>query len=490
MSLPSLATVFARQLRSLAAASKMVHHRSSSSSNSGKFTDRFQKDLKTSFSLTDREGLDERNRPPHETDVLIIGGGVVGSSIAYHLKRDAEAGLNVTVVERDCMYTRASTTLSVGGIRQQFSIPANVEMSMYSVEFIKTIKEHLCVDDADPPDVQFNQGGYLILATEKGVDQMRENHKIQKECGAMVNLMTAKQLKSKFPWINTEGIALASYGYDNEGWFDPWSLLKAFKEKALSLGAQYIHGEVTGFDISKVPRAGAEMAYYTGSGRRVKTVKVRLPNSPETIPIKCSMVVIAAGPWSGEVAELLDIGKGSEEDLLHRCLPVCPRKRYVYMFHAPDGPGLDCPLFVDPVGFYCRREGFGGNYLCGRGPEGEEDEPNTDNLQVDYDFFETNIWPHLAHRVPAFENLKIKSAWAGFYDYNTLDQNAIIGNHPAYPNLYMATGFSGHGIQQSPAVGLAISDLILQGKFCTLDLSDFSFDRVMQNEPFKEKCIY
>ncbi|XP_022084259.1 FAD-dependent oxidoreductase domain-containing protein 1-like isoform X2 [Acanthaster planci] len=468
----------------------MVRHRSSGSSSGSRFTERAKKDLRNAFAMPEKEGLDEHNRPPHETDVLIIGGGVMGSSIAYHLKRDSEVGLNVLVVERDNMYTRASTTLSVGGIRQQFSIPANVEMSMYSAEFLKTVKEHLCVDDADPPDIQFNHGSYLILSSENGVEQMIENHKIQKECGAMVSLLTAPQLKSKFPWLNTDDLALGSYGYDNEGWFDPWSLLKAFKEKALSLGAQYVHGEVTGFDISQVPPAQAPMALCTGSGRRIRTVKVKLPNSPETIPVKCSMVVLAAGAWSGEVAQLLDIGRGSEEDLLDKPVPVCPRKRYVFVVHAPDGPLLDCPLLVDNTGCYMRREGFGGNYLCGRCPATEEEEPCCDNLQVDYDFFEQCIWPHLANRVPAMENLKIKSAWAGFYDYNTLDQNAIIGIHPAYPNLYLATGFSGHGIQQSPAVGLAISDLILHGKFCTLDLSAFSFDRIMCDQPCREKNIF
>ncbi|XP_033642734.1 FAD-dependent oxidoreductase domain-containing protein 1-like [Asterias rubens] len=481
----TMASFMARPLRTLIATPMVLRH-------SSKFTKTIKDGIKGKhpFATPETSAFYNPNHPPYQTDVVVIGGGVMGSSIAYHLKRDAEAGLNVLVVERDPTYTRASTTLSVGGIRQQFSIPANVELSMYSVNFLKTIKEHLCVDDADPPDVQFNQGGYLLLASEQGAEQMMENHRMQREYGAMVELFTAKQLKSRFPWLNTEDVALASYGFENEGWFDPWSLLKAFKEKALSLGAQYINGEVNGFGCVQVPRQGAEMAYYTGSGRRVKTVKIRMPNSPEVLQVQCSMVVIAAGAWSGEVAEMLDIGKGSEEDLLDVALPVVPRKRYAYVVHSPDGPVLDCPLVIDNSGTYLRREGLGGNYVCGRGPPTEEEEPHTDNLQVDYEFFEEKVWPHLAHRMPCMENLKVKSAWAGYYDYNTLDQNGIIGNHPAYPNLYMATGFSGHGIQQAPAVGLAVSDLILHGEISAFDLSDLSFDRVMQNKPLFEKCIY
>eukprot|EP00061_Rhincodon_typus_P016012 g44003.t1 len=218
-----------------------------------------------------------------------------------------------------------------------------------------------------------------------------------------------------------------------------------------------------------------------------------MPNSIEYQPVECAIVVNEAGAWSGKVAEMAGIGNGPEGTLEGIKLPVEPRKRYVYVFHCPNGPGLECPLIVDHKGAYCRREGFGGNYLGGLSPT-EEDEPDTSDLEVDYEYFQDSVWPTLAQRVPAFVSLKsfdpimgscavtqlglkLKSAWAGYYDYNTFDQNAIIGTHPLVTNMYFATGFSGHGLQHSPAVGRSIAELILDGKFKTLDLSAFDFIR-------------
>ncbi|XP_033110412.1 FAD-dependent oxidoreductase domain-containing protein 1-like isoform X2 [Anneissia japonica] len=383
-------------------------------------------------------------------------------------------------------YTRCSTTLSAGGIRQQFTNAENIQMSMYGSEFLHNIKEHLCVADEDPPNVQFNENGYLFLATENGAHILEENSKLQKELGAKVELLSPTQLKARHPWLNTSDIALASYGFQNEGWFDPWSLLSAFRKKATSLGARYIDGEVTGFDFSHV--SPSECNSYGGCGRRVKGVQVAMLNSPEVNTVNCSYVIVAAGASSKEVGMMADIGLGTAEDQLDLPIPVEPRKRYIYVCHAPDGPLLDCPFVIQPDGSYFRREGLGGMYIMGKSPT-EEQEPNCDKLTVDYDFFDEEIWPFVAHRAKAFENLKMKSAWAGYYDFNTFDQNGIIGYHPAYPNLLVATGFSGHGIQQSPAVGQAITELLLNNCTVSIDLSRMGFDRFRNNTPLLEKNI-
>ncbi|XP_002734363.2 FAD-dependent oxidoreductase domain-containing protein 1-like [Saccoglossus kowalevskii] len=444
------------------------------------FLSEFQKSLKEKDSFAPTE-----NRPADEADIVIIGGGLVGSSIAYFLKRKIVRGMRVVVIERDPAYTRASSSLSVGGIRQQFSLPENIQLSMYGAEFLRNIKEHLTVDDADPPDVQFNPYGYLFLATEKGVRQMKTNYEIQRELGAKVELLTVTKLKEKFPWINTDGIELASYGTANEGWFDPWCLLTALKQKAKSLGVQYVHGNVTGFTIKKdkIPKNGPYDPYYDN---RIQNVKISMPNGPEVRSLAATVVVNAAGPQAGHLSKLLKIGEGNNE--MSVSLPVEPRKRYVYFYHCPSGPGLDCPLVVDPTGAYFRREGLGGNFICGLSPS-EEEEPSVNNLNVDYDWFEDRLWPLLSKRVQAFENLKLKCAWAGFYDYNTVDQNAIIGGHPVISNFFFANGFSGHGIQQAPAIGRAMSELLLEQSYKTIDLSRFGFQRFIDQQPLPEMLV-
>ncbi|XP_071948064.1 FAD-dependent oxidoreductase domain-containing protein 1-like [Antedon mediterranea] len=425
------------------------------------------------------------NRPPPDVDVVVIGGAVMGSSIAYFLKKH-NYNMSVLVVEKDSQYTRCASTLAAGGIRQQFSNAENIQMSMYSAEFLHNIKENLCVADEDPPDVQFNEHGYLFLATERGAHILQENHKIQRELGAKVELLSPTMLKERHPWMNTDDIALASYGYENEGWFDPWSLLSAFRKKAISLGAKYVDGEVSGFQYSEV-KPNESMAY-GGCGRRITGVKVRMLNSPETNVVNCSYVVMAAGPTSKEVGMLADIGCGPADGLLDLMIPVEPRKRYVYVCHAPEGPTLDCPFVIMPDGSYFRREGFGGMYIAGKSPP-EDQEPSCEDLSVDYEWFNDQIWPNLANRVKAFECLKIKNAWAGYYDYNTFDQNGIIGYHPAYPNLVVATGFSGHGIQQSPAVGQAVTELIINGCTVSIDLTKMGFDRLWDGTPLIEKNV-
>ncbi|XP_039620019.1 FAD-dependent oxidoreductase domain-containing protein 1 [Polypterus senegalus] len=428
------------------------------------------------------------NLPPERADIVIVGGGIMGWAIAYWLKKKERIrdGVRVVVVERDPTYTQASTVLSVGGIRQQFSMPENIHMSLFSCYFLRNINEYLSVMNEDPIDVQFNHAGYLFLASENGAQVMEENYHIQRREGANVILLSPEQLKKKFPWINTEGVALASYGLENEGWFDPWILLNAFRKKAISMGVYQCFGDVTGFKTSSrqmVTASGEKVDF-----KRIHHVIVQMPNSAEYQPVECALVVNAAGAWSGNVAQMAGIGEDSKDNILSMPVPVEPRKRYVYVFHSPEGPGLDMPMLIDNSGAYARREGLGGNYLGGQSPT-EDGEPEVSNLDVNYDFFTENVWPNLANRIPSFQNLKVKSAWAGYYDYNTFDQNAILGIHPLVNNLYFATGFSGHGIQQAPAVGRAIAELILDGDFQTLDLTNLGFKRLFIGEKMLERNI-
>jgi len=424
-------------------------------------------------------------------DIAIIGGGAIGSCIAYFLANRILKGHKIAVIERDPTYQHACTTLSVGGIRQQFSLPENVEMSLYGADFLRNASRLLQVDGLDPPDMRFQPHGYLFLASEEGAEIMQENNRVQLACGAKVELMTAKRLKRRFPWLNTDGIALGSYGYENEGWFDPWSFLFALRSKNIDLGVHYIHGDV----INIAHGINRDKEYNTPEleiedemkrlSNRVEEAHIHLPDG-DVWPLTAGVFIIAAGANSGHVANLAGIGCGP--DLLQVPLPVEPRKRYVYNFHAPRGPGLSTPLVVDPSGAYFRREGMGNHYLCGMSPE-EHEEPDVNNPDVDYEWFENKIWPILANRVPAFEDLKVKSAWAGYYDYNVHDQNTVVGNHPKHPNVWFATGCSGHGIQQAPAIGRALSELILDANYSSIKLRRFNFERIINDEYVLERNI-
>ncbi|XP_032670917.1 FAD-dependent oxidoreductase domain-containing protein 1-like [Odontomachus brunneus] len=421
---------------------------------------------------------------PYQCDVLIIGGGAIGSSIAYWLKKMIHRDeFNVGVIEKDPTYAKASTTLSVGGLRQQFSLEENIEMSLYGAEFLRNINEYLSIPYENPIDINFHPYGYLILASEKGAETLVNNSKLQNSLGAKNVVLTQEKLKRMFPWLNTDGIAAGCLGLEKEGWFDPWSLLCALKNKANYLGAHYINGEVKAFQYRIIPGA------YDNDMEPVKKLDevVIETSNGEIKKIQFCMCVIAAGAFSGDVAELADIGTG--EGILSVPLPVVPRKRYVYCFHSPNGPGLNTPLTIDTNGTYFRRDGLAGNFIGGKSPELHE-EPSVNNLDVDHEYFDNKVWPALAHRVPAFENLKVKSSWAGYYEYNTFDGNGIIGQHPYHKNLFMATGFSGHGIQKAPAVGRAIAELILYNRYVSIDLSKLSFQRFLDSEPMKEANMF
>ncbi|XP_052642258.1 FAD-dependent oxidoreductase domain-containing protein 1 isoform X1 [Harpia harpyja] len=423
-------------------------------------------------------------RPPEEADVVVVGGGVVGWSVAYWLKvlEGQRHGMRVLVVERDPTYSQASTVLSVGGIRQQFSLPENIRMSRFSASFLRNINEHLGVPNEPPIDIQFQPSGYLFLAPPQSAARLEATVQLQREEGVQVALLSPTQLKAKFPWIDTEDVAVASYGLEDEGWFDPWTLLNAFRCKAASLGVHSCNGEVRGFVTSAedtMPPQGPALAT-----ARIKYVHIHMPDSLEYQPVACAIVVNAAGAWAGELLEAAGLPGG----LVQPPLPIQPRKRYVYSWHCPDGPGFSCPLLVDTTGAYFRRDGIAGNYLGGMSPP-EEEEPDPGDLSVDHDFFQERIWPRLAHRVPAFASLRPRGAWAGYYDYNAFDRNGVLGPHPKLENLFFAAGFSGHGLQHAPAAGRAVAELVVKGRYESLDLRRLGWRRLVEGEPLEEDGV-
>jgi FAD-dependent oxidoreductase domain-containing protein 1 len=383
-------------------------------------------------------------------DVVIVGGGVMGSSVAYFLKGWVKFPGSVLVIERDPTYADAATPRSAGGIRQQFSTPENIRMGQFAASFIKSIGEHLAVD-GDAPQLPFVENGYLFLASGAGMEVLRANHEMQKSLGVNNVLLSADQMKQRFPWLNVDELAGGCHGLSNEGWTDPYGLLQAFRRKARALGVTYLADTVTALKRD---------------GHRVTSVVTK-----ENGGIACGTVVNSSGYWAREVAASIGID-----------LPVRPRKRLVYVFDCREQLGR-VPLTIEPNGVWFRPEGA--SYICGVSPE-ESADPDCTDFELDYSLYEDLVWPTIANRVPAFEAIKLIRAWAGHYDYNTLDQNAILGPHPEIGNFYFCNGFSGHGLQQSPAVGRATAELILHGAYQSIDLTRFGFARILRNEPLRE----
>lgn len=387
-------------------------------------------------------------------DVVIVGGGVTGSATAYFLAAGAFDG-SVAVVERDPTYSHAPSARAAGGIRQQFSTPENIRIGLFGAEFVKTIDRYLCVD-GQPPDVAFKERGYLILATPESLSVMQQNHVVQRDLGARIVYESNESLGKRFPWMQTRGLAGGFLGLENEGWLDPYSLLQGFRRKAASLGVTYLEDEVT--DLRR-------------GGSRVR--ELRLKGGGRLIP---GLVLNAAG--ARDVAGLM-----SQVGIP---LPVEPRKRCAFVFECRKPIG-ETPQVILPNGVAFRAEGD--RYLTTVAPPPESDPP-TDSFDIDYELFEQVIWPTLAERVPAFEAIKVTNAHACHYDFNTLDENAIIGPVPGMDNLLVAAGFSGHGLMQSPAVGRALGELITYGEYRSIDLSRFGYDRVTADRPLLETNCY
>jgi FAD-dependent oxidoreductase domain-containing protein 1 len=387
-------------------------------------------------------------------DVVIAGGAVMGSSTAYHLAADPGFTGRVLVVEKDMTYAKAATSLSLSSIRQQFSSPINIRVGLAGVAFLREVKQTLEVD-GEPSDVPLTENGYLYLASEAGAQVLRDNHVVQAREGADIALLSPEEIQARFPYLSVEGVALGALGLRGEGWFDSYQLLQAFRRKARSLGVIYREDKVV-----EVEREGARVtAVRLASGER----------------ISCGAFLNTAG--ASGVAQIAR-GLGVE-------IPVRSRKRCVFVFEAKER-WLDCPLVIDTTGVYFRPEGL--TYVTGVSPPEAED-PDSDDFEVVWEQFEETLWPALAHRAPALESLKLVRAWAGHYDLNIFDHNAIVGRLPGYENAYLAAGFSGHGVQQSPAVGRGLAELIAHGRYVALDLSDFGYERIAAGRPLLERNV-
>lgn len=396
-------------------------------------------------------------------DVVIVGGAVIGSSVAYFLTANPDFTGSVLVVERDPTYARAATSLSASSIRMQFSNPINVKISQFGSAFIKGFGDTMQVPGEPKPDLNFHQGGYLFLAATADQEQtLRENHAVQRGCGADVVLWGPEELARAFPHLRVDDIRLASYGQSGEGWFSNTGLMNGFKAKARAQGAEYVTDEVVAI--------GRDGPCVTG---------VTLKSG---VTVQAGTVVNAAGPRAALTAQMAGLN-----------VPVEPRKRTLFVFdcaRTPEGSATvnqgRLPLMIDPSGVFCRPEGR--YFLSGAVPV---DDPavDWDDFEPRYNEFEDIIWPALAERASGFEAIKVVNQWAGHYDFNTLDHNLIVGRHTEVANFVFANGFSGHGLQQGPAAGRGVSELVIYGGYRSLDLSEVGYERIADGRPFLEKAV-
>ena len=386
-------------------------------------------------------------------DVLVVGGGVMGASVAFWLTR-MQPGLSVLVVEQDPSFAHAATALSVASIRQQFTTAVNVQISRFGIEFIRHIAEHLG-PQGEIASLGLKENGYLfVTGNADAAAVMQDAAAMQRDLGAGTQVLSPDQIKAKYPWLEVSDLLAGSFGPRDEGWFDNMGLLGGFRAAARAQGARFVADRVIGMDLA--------------AGRIVAAVLEKAGR------VACGAAVNAAGTRAAEVMRMAGLD-----------LPVEPRKRTVFVIDAPGARHADAPLLVD-TGFYLRPEQ--NHWITATVPT--DDGPCApDDFEPDLHLFEEVIWEQLYARAPGFDAVKVIRHWVGHYDYNTLDQNAILGPHPNVPNLYLMNGFSGHGLQQSPAVGRGVAEHILTGAWQSIDLGDLSADRVLRNAPFLERAV-
>ncbi len=397
--------------------------------------------------------------PTHDSyDVIIVGGGIMGASTAWFLTDNPDFDGRVLVVERDPTYEFASTTHTNSCMRQQFSEELNVRISQFAADFVKNLRDYMGGDDR-VPELAIRSFGYMYLAdTDSFANVLRENIKVQHAAGAATELMTPDQIKVAYPFYNVDDIVLGSINRVDEGYWDGGAVFDWWRRQSRERGVEYLSNEVIAMNRN-------------AAGTKVESVILQ---SGEVVP--CGQVVNASGPRAVLTSRMAGIE-----------IPVEPRKRYSWVFSAEKPLDRDLPLTIDPSGVHVRENG-GGTYQAGGHPD-IDPAADYDDFAMDHGLWENHIWPVLATRIPQFDAIKVQSEWVGHYAYNTFDHNAIMGPHVDVENFFFLNGFSGHGLQQSPAMGRGTAEMLTYGAYRSLDMRRFHFDRIIENRQIIEKAV-
>ena len=395
---------------------------------------------------------DAPKRPSY--DVIIIGGAATGSATAWFLMQNPDFNGTVLVVERDPSYEFAATSLSNSCIRQQFSTELNIRISQFGAEFCQNLPRYL---GEDAPKLKIRNFGYMYMAADDAFAQvLRAQAKVQVALGAQTRLMTPEEIKAEYPFYAVDDLVLGSINCKDEGYFDGYTMFDWLRRKARAGGAEYIRNEVVAI---------------TRKAERIDSVTLA---SGEVVA--CGQLVNASGTRGAKTAAMAGI-----------TIPIEPRKRYSWIIAAEQPLSRDLPLTIDPTGVHFRTDSDT-TYLVGAHTD-HDPAVAFDDFAMDQSLWLDHVWPILATRIPQFEAVKVLREWAGQYDYNTLDQNAIAGPHPEVSNFLFLNGFSGHGLQQSPAMGRGTAEWLTYGAFRTLDLTPFGFERITANRPLIEGAI-
>lgn len=384
------------------------------------------------------------------SDVVIVGGGAIGASVAYFL-RSRPNPPSVAVIEPDPTYAKASTPRASGGVRRLFSGPENIALSNFSIPFFERFAETMAID-GEPAEIGYHRGGYLFIVGDNGAGILERNAEVQRRLGVRLDVLTPAEIKDRFPSMRVDDLALAAHSVE-DGWLDPNSVLQGFRRKARELGASFITDRVVGLHADNGRIRSVELE----SGTR----------------IAADWVVNAAGAWAGEVCRMIDMAA-----------PIAPMRRFEHYFES-EHTFEPLPYVKDLNRLAFRPEGKG---FTGGVPDGNE--PRGFNFEADHDYFERVVWPALAHRFPSFERTREKNVMPGLYDQNELDGNGIVGPWTGgCENFILAAGFSGHGLMHAPGVGRAVAELIVDGSYQTLDLTRLGWSRIANNEPYRELGI-
>ena len=385
------------------------------------------------------------------SQIIVVGGSIIGSSFAYHMAMAGHAS-ELLVIEPDPAYEFAAAPRSAGGIRLMYGLPENIEMSRYGREVFRGFARLMDVDGA-PGVFAYRQHGYLFLASgQDAVRDVEESYAVQSAAGVENELMDRQAIAERFPYMRTSDLDAGLLGPE-DGSIDPHAAVVGIRRKAESLGVQYIQDRVSGLKLRGRDVVAVELA----SGRT----------------LQASAVVNVAGAWAPEICAMVGMD-----------VPVEPLSRPTFYFEAENHLGM-VPLTKDTSGVMFRPEG--GGYATGFTQPGARGGFNWEVGEQEHADFEANHWPALAHRVPAFERIKVKRSWAGHYAMNRLDGNAIIGPwRGGIENFYVALGFSGAGLQKGPAVGRALTELLMDGGYQTIDLTRLSYQRVVDGKPLNE----
>jgi len=399
------------------------------------------------------------SKTPKKTqyDVVIIGGAIMGSSTAWFLTDNPDFNGSVLVLERDPSYEFCSTAHTNSCIRQQFSAPLNVRISQFAADFILNLREY--IGDDRVPNLEIQNYGYMYLSdSEDFADTLKECQRIQRAEGAGTELLSPEEIKARYPFYNVDDIALGSINTVNEGYWDGGTVFDWWRRSAQERGVEYVANEVVALTKNT-------------TGTRVESVTLATGEL-----ISCGQVVNASGPRAARTTNMLGID-----------LPVEPRKRFTWIFSAEHPLDQELPLTIDPSGVHFRQDGPK-TYLAGC-PADPDPAVAFDDFTMDFGRWENHVWPIIATRIPQFEAIKVVTEWAGHYAYNTFDQNAILGPHTQVENFLFLNGFSGHGLQQSPAMGRGTSEWLTYGEYRSLDLTPFNYARIPENRPMIEKAV-